>query len=191
MDENLKLYFEKLYDEFSPVVMNIAYSVLNDEELAKDAFQEAFLSIAQNIDHIDQNPEKAKRFIKKVAKNAAVTLYRKYRVIRRTELPLPDAENKDDGNGTRWRPTAFRTESFEEELIKKEDKKNLAGSLNELGDDNFEFVYERYYEDMSYEAIAEKHELSREAAKKRVYRSVDKLKEIFERKEKTNDKTVY
>ena len=60
MDENLKLYFEKLYDEFSPVVMNIAYSVLNDEELAKDAFQEAFLSIAQNIDHIDQNPEKAK-----------------------------------------------------------------------------------------------------------------------------------
>jgi RNA polymerase sigma factor (sigma-70 family) len=76
-------------------------------------------------------------------------------------------------------------------LIKKEDKKNLACSLNELSDDSFEFVYERYYEDMSYEAIAEKHGLSREAAKKRVYRSVDKLKEIFERKEKTNDKTVY
>ena len=35
MDENLKHYFEELYDEFSPIVMNIAYSVLNDEELAK------------------------------------------------------------------------------------------------------------------------------------------------------------
>ena len=63
MDENLKLYFEKLYDEFSPVVMNIAYSVLNDEELVKDAFQEAFLSIAQNIGRIEKNPEKAKRYI--------------------------------------------------------------------------------------------------------------------------------
>ena len=185
MDENLKHYFEKLYDEFGPAVMNITYSVLNDEELAKDAFQEAFLSIAQNIERINRDPEKTKRFIKKVAKNAAVTIYRKYKVIRKNELPLPDDENKkDDGNGTVCRSAAFRTESFEEELIKKEDKKNLISSLNELDDNNFEFVYEYYYEDMNYEAIAEKHGLSKEAAKKRVYRSVDKLKKIFERKKK-------
>ena len=185
MDENLKHYFEELYDEFSPIVMNIAYSVLNDEELAKDAFQEAFLSIAKNIGRIDKNPEKAKRYIKKVAKNAAVTIYRKYAVIRRNELSLPDDENKDGGNGKGWRPDVFRTESFEDELIKKEDKKNLVSSLNELDDNNFVFIYEHYYKDMNYEAIAEKHGLSREAAKKRVYRSFDKLKEIFDRKEKT------
>ena len=185
MDENLKLYFEKLYDEFSPVVMNIAYSVLKDEERAKDAFQEAFLSIAQNIERIDKNPEKSKRYIKKVTKNAAVTIYRKYAVIRKNELQLPDDNNKDDGNQTGRRPAVFRNESFEEELIKKEDKKNLVSSLNELDDNSFEFVYEHYYEDMSYEAIAEKHGLSREAAKKRVYRGFDKLKEIFDRKEKT------
>ena len=66
--QDMKLTFEYLYDKYNEYVMSIAHSILNDDELAKDAFQETFVSVAQNIDTIDDNPHKAKSFIKKTAK---------------------------------------------------------------------------------------------------------------------------
>ena len=64
------------------------------------------------------------------------------------------------------------------------DRALLLDSLNDLDEKNSIYIYEYYYKKMSYEQIAKKHGLSNEAAKKRVYRSIEKLKEIFKRKER-------
>ena len=77
----MKLTFENLYDKYNEYVMSIARSILNDDELAKDAFQETFISVAQNIDNIDNSPHKTKSFIKKTARNAAISIYRKYKEV--------------------------------------------------------------------------------------------------------------
>ena len=126
----MKLTFENLYDKYNEYVMSIARSILNDDELAKDAFQETFVSVAQNIDTIDDNPHKAKSFIKKTAKNAAICIYRKYKVIRRVETAFTDENGNANNNEERHTriPEELRTESFENELIKKYDMKILMKS---------------------------------------------------------------
>ena len=184
----MKLTFENLYDKYNEYVMSIARSILNDDELAKDAFQETFVSVAQNIDTIDDNPHKAKSFIKKTAKNAAICIYRKYKVIRRVETAFPDENGNANNNEERHTriPEELRTESFENELIKKYDMKILMESLSELDDKYSIYIKEYYYRKMSYEQIAIHHKISKEAAKKRVYRSRDKLTDLFEKKEGEN-----
>ena len=183
----MKLTFEYLYDKYNEHVMSIARSILNDDELAKDAFQETFVSVAQNIDTIDDNPHKAKSFIKKTAKNAAISIYRKYKVIRRVETAFPDENENGNANNNEERhtriPEELRTESFEKDIIKRYDLSILLESLMELDKKYSVYIDEYYYKKMSYEQIARKHKITKEAAKKRVYRSIRKLTEKFRKME--------
>ena len=55
----------------------------------------------------------------------------------------------------------------------------LIESLDDLDEKYSVYIREHYYEGMAYEEIAEKHGITKEVAKKRVYRSVDKLRKIF------------
>lgn len=186
----MKLTFEYLYDKYNEYVMSIARSILNDDELAKDAFQETFVSVAQNIDTIDDNPHKAKSFIKKTTKNAAISIYRKYKVIRRVETAFPDENENGNANNNEERhtriPKELRTESFEKDIIKRYDLSILLESLMELDKKYSVYIDEYYYKKMSYEQIATEHKITKEAAKKRVYRSIRKLTEKFREKEYKN-----
>ena len=75
LDSTLKV----LYEEYNQLVMRIACNVLRDKELAKDAFQAAFLCIAQNTDKVPGSPDKKEKYIRRIARNVAIDIYRKTR----------------------------------------------------------------------------------------------------------------
>ncbi len=64
--------FDAVYDEYKKLVMNTCLSVLNNKELAEDAFQSTFISVAQNIYKLKGTPDKVKKYIIKTARNVAI-----------------------------------------------------------------------------------------------------------------------
>lgn len=184
VSDNSKMSFSELYDTYSRLVMVIALRVLEEKELAEDAFQSAFISIAQNLDQILAEPDKIKNTVSKIARNSAIDILRRTKCIRKHEVPFPEEKENAKSEKSRKTVKGLRTESFEEKIFYKIDKALLLKSLNDLDEEHSIYIYEYYYKKMSYEQIAEKHGLSKEAAKKRVYRSIEKLKEIFKRKER-------
>ena len=176
---------ENLYEEYRQLVMRITCNILRDEELAKDAFQAAFLCIAQNTDKIPGSPDKKEKYRRRIAKNAAIDLYRKNEKIRQNEIPLIDRCDTDEkDNGKKKRDIKeLSVESFENSIIRGYDRIRLYESLEKLDIKYSEYIEEYYLEELSITQIAEKHDISVEAAYKRIYRSLDRLKKIFMKQE--------
>ena len=172
--------FQKIYNEYSQLVMRITLSILRDMEDAEDAFQAAFITIAQNADKISASPEKAENYIRKIAQSAAINIYRKNEKIRKNETPL--AGNEKDGNDNERRISAKKdlsVESFEKDLFYEFDRELLLKALGKLDRKYAEIIEEYYYVELTAVQIAEKHGISEDAAYKRLYRAVDRLKVIF------------
>ncbi len=70
--------FRKLYEKYSRLMHYAAMRILDDDRLAEEAVQEAFLRIAKNFSKVGE-PDRpaAKRFVLVVTENAALTLRRK------------------------------------------------------------------------------------------------------------------
>ena len=178
---------EKLYEEYRKLVMRITCNILRDEELAKDAFQAAFLCIAQNTDKIPGSSDKKEKYIRRIAKNAAIDLYRKNERIRQNEIPLIDrcdTDEKDNGKKKNIIKN-ISVESFENSILKGYDRIRLYESLEKLDIKYSEYIEEYYLEELPITQIAEKHEIGVEAAYKRIYRSLDRLRKIFMKQEET------
>ena len=183
-NDNPDIIFGEIYDKYCRSALEVAFNVLNDLDLAQDACQLAFAYIAQHLSKATSRPDKTKNYVLKVTHHFAIDIYRKNQSIRLHEIPLIDnEENEDEGiKRSIKNTTIFSVESFENALLDKYDLIELWASLEKMDDKNLAYIQEYYFEDMTFEKIANKHGISKEAAKKRVYRSVAKLKKIFLRR---------
>ncbi len=69
--------FEKLYLEYKGLMFHTAYQILNNEEDAEDAVQNAFVKIAENISKIeDAVCPKTQHYVITIVENKAIDLYR-------------------------------------------------------------------------------------------------------------------
>ena len=67
--------FEQIYYTYRKQMFFVANSILDDEILAEDALQEAFLGIAKQIKLFRDMPEnKVKAYVLTAAKNAAINI---------------------------------------------------------------------------------------------------------------------
>lgn len=71
------------------------------------------------------------------------------------------------------------TESFEDEVLKGFDKVILLKAMDKLPSKHLRYIQDRFYENMSMQQIADKYGITEDAAKKRVYRSLEKLKILY------------
>lgn len=70
--------FRKLYEKYSKLMHYAAKRILEDDRLAEEAVQEAFLRIAKNFSKVgDPDKPAAKRFVLVITENAALTLHSK------------------------------------------------------------------------------------------------------------------
>ena len=165
--------------------MNIAFSVLGDKQLAEDAFQLAFISVAQSLDKIIDDyindEEKLEKYIKLKVRNAAIDIYRKYRKIRQREISIANEEESDEDDYTEnvRKHKELCDDTFEERLFNLLDIENLRKALRSMGEEESVYIKEFYFEGLTTREIAGRHDISLAAAWKRLYRSIDKLRKIF------------
>lgn len=175
---------EKLYREHGQLVMGIARKILRDEHLADDACQLTFISIAQNLYKLPENPGEIRMYISKTARNTAFDLYRKYSKIRQREVPITDDENSDEdeaGYLSRY-IKEWSEESFEDELIDRLDLNAFLREYEELDYKTYTFIKEYYCDELSIKEISEIHNMNEETTRKRIYRGLCKIKKYAEKK---------
>ena len=69
--------FERLYEEFRPLMKSVAYDILQDAYLAEDAVQNVFLNMIKHLYDVDESdPQRMKRLFVVSAENAARDILR-------------------------------------------------------------------------------------------------------------------
>lgn len=170
-NEEDKLKFEKLYNEYKQIMFYVANKILNDTYLAEDAVHLAFIRIAKNIDKIDLGVKhKTKKFIVVVTKNVAIDMYNK--IIKENSIQLKIYYEK------------FQDLEKGEDVIS--DKILLAiDSLNPNYKNILSLKYSQGYTDKE---IAQILEIREENVRKRLSRAKIKLKNILVEEVNINDK---
>lgn len=89
--------FERIYYAYRKQMFFVAKGILNDENLAEDALQEAFLGIAKQINLFRDMPEnKIKAYVLTAAKNAAINLCKQEEKIRQYHIGYDDSLSVSD-----------------------------------------------------------------------------------------------
>ncbi len=180
-DDNKKISFEEVFEKYRELVAKITLNILKNYELAEDAFQATFCTVAKNMSKLDEDPQKTKNYISKIAHNKALKLWKKDIFRRLHETAFTDEESLCAELENRFRPkdSEFIVRGTEDEIIRKIEKERLLKALDGLDKKYSAYIREYYFDGLTFKKIAENHDISLEAAQKKVYRGIEKLRMIF------------
>ena len=158
-----KSLFEKVYYDNRTIMYNTAVGILKDTHLAEDAVQDAFLSLAKNIEKIhNRDCIEIRNYLIIIVRNAALKIYNK----RKNEVITDDyADDILD--------SADVVIDTENGMVR--DK--VFGLIKKLEPKYGDALILKYYYDMKDKDIAASLGISLEAAKSRVLRGKKMLKE--------------
>jgi RNA polymerase sigma-70 factor (ECF subfamily) len=167
----------EIYEKYHRLVMWIVYGILGDQNLAEEAFQTTFYSVAKNVHKFDDD-SKIKSYVSATAHNTALKYLKKHQIITRNEVSFPDDENNAEGR-IRYSEKSLIVDNVEDEVIKRLEKEKLHKLLKQLDDKKSVYIYEFYFDKLTIKEIAEKHNIKENTAKKRIYRSVENLRKLY------------
>jgi RNA polymerase sigma-70 factor (ECF subfamily) len=163
-----KVAFGQLVEAYQTPVYNLAYRMLNNSGEAEEAAQEAFIRAFTRLE--SYNPDhKFSTWLLSITSNYCIDQLRKRRALLLSiDEPLPPhpALHSD------------RTKGPEAQMMNNEQQEMVQTLLVELPPDYRQAVVLRYWNELSYEEIAEIMETSVSAIKSRLFRARRQLAEI-------------
>ena len=163
-----KVAFGQLVEAYQTPVYNLAYRMLNNSGEAEEAAQEAFIRAFTRLE--SYNPaHKFSTWLLSITSNYCIDQLRKRRALLLSiDEPLPPhpALHSDGNKGP------------EAQMMNNEQQEMVQTLLTELPDDYRQAVVLRYWNELSYEEIAEIMETSVSAIKSRLFRARRQLAEI-------------
>jgi RNA polymerase sigma factor (sigma-70 family) len=152
-----------LYDRFGRIAYRLAYRVLQDQALAEDAVQEAFLAIWRSADSYRRERAKPGTWILTLVHRRAVDLVR--REDRRRADPLEEAPEAAAG------PVA-------DEIDLRERRATVQAALAQLPDDQRQALELAYYGGYSQSELAERLGVPLGTIKSRMFTGLSRLREL-------------
>ncbi|MEM7129980.1 MAG: sigma-70 family RNA polymerase sigma factor [Chloroflexota bacterium] len=163
--------FSKLVEAYQRPVFNLTYRMLGNVQEAEDAAQETFLRAYSRLEQY--NPDhKFSTWILSIANNHSIDRLRKRRATFVSIDDNPVLQNLEDDE-PRPEPTAMRREHARE----------LQTLLMELDPDYRTPLVLRYWEELSYDEIAQTMDISVSAVKSRLFRARQKMADIYKKAE--------
>ncbi len=157
-----------IVDKYKVPIFNLAFRMTGSCEDASDLAQETFIKAFENLGRFDQ-----KRKFFTWLYTIGLNIVRNH-LKREKKIPLRDfAEDTDFSS---------RDKSLtpEHSLMRDQKVKRLNVCFHSLSDNLRELVVMRFYQELSFEEIAEISGLSLSAAKMRTYRGLEKIRERME-----------
>ncbi|HWI47139.1 MAG TPA: RNA polymerase sigma factor [Rummeliibacillus sp.] len=151
---------EELFNEFSDYIFKTAYVLTQSQILADDITQESLIRIYKHYHTYDKS-KPIKPWIYKIVLNTFRELKRRQKWLIFKDF-LPENEENEHVK-------------FEDELIKKEIKKELLDAIRKLPSKNREVVILYYFEDFSLKEISEILSIPLGTCKSRLHYSIKKL----------------
>lgn len=166
-DDRIK--FEKVYKNYRNIMLNRAYEILKERQLAEDAVHNAFLKIINNLPKIyDADSNETKWYVIVIVTNEAKKIYNKENKILKAELTDMESD--------------FNLEAIVEDKNIVEKVKKEIGLLPEIYRDTMSL---KYYNDLSNKEISSVLSIPISTVKKRLQRGRKIL--IQKLGEKNND----
>ena len=166
-----KSEFVKLYERYRKLMHYAAKRILGDDSLAEEAVQEAFLRIAKNFGKVSGADQSAtKKFVLIITENAAKALYR------RESRHISDREYPED-----MEAAAGALQAVGDPTAAEAETRDAVGRILQMPElqQNVLFLHTVY--GFSYREIAALLDISESAARKRVERAREDLKEWTQR----------
>lgn len=160
--------FAEIYNRYNHMVYNYCIKFLNNRNDAYDVFQDIFLNFIQYVNR-EGSINNLKHFLLKSSRNSCINYIKKHK--EKVELDLDKID--------------FYSEEIEYDKL---DKLKYAISL--LEPSLKEVTILRYYEDLSYEEIANMINESLGVVRNRIYRGKKRIIEILEKLNKKNEKKI-
>ncbi len=157
--------FVEIYDQYRHFMWYLANQKLQDEHLAEDAVQEAFLALTRHLDKVeDVHSPRTKRFLATIVRSKAVDILRKARPEVELEEYLSDDQKGVD---------------ILEQYLTKENYNYLVSCILEL-DDRYRVIFEyKYMYQMGDAQIADILGISAKNVNVRYYRARKMLQEMI------------
>ncbi len=154
--------FKRLFDEHFDSLRNYLYYRCGDEELATDVVQDVFLKLWEK--QLDKPPEELVGLLYKMAKDALISKFRRSQTEQAFKARPPD----EDSN-----------QSTEETIHYKELKANYEKALSRMPEKQREVFLMSRNDELKYQEIAQRLELSVKAVEKRMKNALQFLREAL------------
>lgn len=162
-----KQSFSRLVEAYQRPVYNLTYRMLGSAEEAEDAAQETFLRAYSRLDQYDGG-HKFSTWLFSIANHHCIDRLRKRRAHHVSIDENPVLENLE-----------HEAPQPEEDLLSQELAAELQGLLGKLEPDYRTPLILRYWEDCSYEEIAETMGLTVSAVKSRLFRARKQIADLY------------
>ena len=152
-----KIPLPELYEKYSKDIFKYSFSILNDEDDAKDAVQEVFVKYAENENSFKRNCS-----------------YKTWLLVLTRNYCFNKTKSKGFNNASLEEQTFIRNyeASYDTQIT-------IRDALMQLNSEDNELIYLREYESYSYKEIAEITKQSLENVKIKIFRARKKLREIL------------
>ena len=156
--------FAPLYEKYFDQIFIFIYKKTRNEELTGDLTSQVFLKAILNINKYEDRGYPFSSWLYMIASNEVNLHYRKIKKINEIEIQEKDVVHLLDEF------KSMNTIEHQEKLI---------DAMNKLSEKDTEIIDLRYFEKKSFKEIGEILQISHGAAKIKLYRSVEKLKTLF------------
>jgi RNA polymerase sigma factor (sigma-70 family) len=156
--------FEALFRQYEKLVFRTAYLITGNKEAADDALQEVFISVWKSRHTYDPNRGKLTTWLHKITVNHCMSRRKK----RPAALSL---EERPDMPGMKHQPRP------EDVLINRMEYDRLLKAMDAMDTKHRSVLVLRYFNDLSYQEIAEGLEIPLGTVKSRLSQSLRYLKE--------------
>jgi RNA polymerase sigma-70 factor (ECF subfamily) len=168
--------FEAIVRAHGPRMLSTARRILNNDDEAREAVQEAFISAFRARTQFDAHA-RISTWLHRIAVNAALNRLRTKR--RRPEEPLDELQPQFQPNGHYAEQLASWTEPADVTLNRKETADLVRQTINELPDSFRTVLMLRDIEGLSTEETAEMLKISTNAVKLRLHRARMALRSLL------------
>ncbi len=155
--------FTQLVERYQRLVINVAYRMVGDPDLAQDIAQDVFINVYQRIEQFDTR-RRFYSWLYRITVNAALHERRRPATTSLNELPVEDHRPQPD------------------ELAERaEGDRELRAALATLNERERTVIGLRYGADLSYDEIADILQVPLGTAKTWLFRAKQRLADVMER----------
>jgi len=156
--------FELLYDNYSAALFGVCLKILNDQELAEDVLQDAYIKIWSNIQSYDNSKGTIFTWMLNIARNSAIDKYRQQK--KRSIRTIQNSTN-DVGN------VLSNSEEFNINTI------GLNELLKKLPEDQQEIIEYLYFKGYTQQEVSDELKMPLGTVKTRSRAALKLLRDLF------------
>ena len=168
--------FEKLIYQYDRNVLSLAYSYINDQDDAKDIYQEVFLRVFKGLKRFEFRSEFS-TWLYRITVNVALTYRTKKRKY--AYASLDEEQTGPDGESFNAYDTIEDNSSSDERVISSDISENIKDALDKLSPQQKMVFSLKHFEEYKIKEIAQMMNLSDGTVKNYLFNATLKMREYL------------